>query len=775
MQKKQNTLHHYLLYGTTWLALSTASYAYTCPQAQEYSDAFQQGGTTYNGITITATYEDIGNTGIQHDTNPPKRGEGVLLRVNSKPAYPNNTGTLAQPNVALQNYELYTFEYSSPVQIDGNVTIYDVDKSNSEHYYDAVALWYEDSAGTMHPMRAIAYGDGTSLVDFNATVTNNPATYTLSSPVSGYSVATSSHGGSSDIKGLVNYENLNSASIKKIYVAYWNNYDGTKNPKGFQGIRFCAPLPSNPVGPTNPAVTLYKYVVDIDDTNGNGITDAGDKITYGFKVVNSGDVDLHSVTVSDPLVTVNGAPISLLAVGDEDATNFTGSYIVTQADVMRGGVENTATVTAEDGNGNQVTDVSDTMTDPDRNPVTDPDTTETPNPFQVYNNDANDPTDDPTTVKTTPLPNNPKITLYKYVVKVDDTNGDGLTDAGDIITYGFKVVNSGQADLYDITISDSITSVTGGSIPMLPVGAKDDSTFTATYTITYSDVTRGGVENTASVTAKDAIMRTVNDTSDTMTTPEGNTIADPDTTETDNPLKVFNNTANPSDDPTTVLTDDPTGTIKGRVLALDGKEKHPIADVVLVLFDKNGNEVARTKTDKNGNYTFKAAPGKYYIQQQQPKHYVSAGENEGGQDNDATNTLFNTISVVLSAGENDIQNDFYEKPENTTEACACKPSVCNTAAPHGVTFNDDGSVTLRWLPTSNESGYELHMDDTFVTILDKDTTSYTLKYLESDKSFNVKVVALGEKGGTSIQTFTFKTPKVPVSSLLPALFNILFN
>jgi uncharacterized repeat protein (TIGR01451 family) len=388
-----------ILSGGVWLGLTAAASAYTCPMAQEYTDAFRAGGATYNGVTITATYEDIGNADIQHDDNPPKRDEGVLLRINSQPAYPNNSGTLAQPDVALQNYELYTFSYSSPVQIDGNVTIYDVDKNGGERYYDAVAMWYEDTNGSIHPLRAVAYGDGSSLVEFNATVANDSANYTLTQPVSGYSVNTSSHSGSSDIRGLVNYGNFNGMSVKKIFIAYWNNYDGTNNPSGFQGVRFCAPLSANqPAPPSNPSVTLYKYVTDIEDSNGNGVTDAGDIIRYGFKVVNSGDVNLSNVTISDPVATTEGGPIAVLNVGSEDTTTFKAFYVITETDVLRGGVENSASVTAEDGNGNQVTDVSDTMTSPDVRPVANPDAEETDNPLRQFPNDRTDPTDDPTTV-----------------------------------------------------------------------------------------------------------------------------------------------------------------------------------------------------------------------------------------------------------------------------------------------------------------------------------------------------------------------------------------
>mgnify|MGYP000352509052 CR=1 FL=1 len=50
---------------------------------------------------------------------------------------------------------------------------------------------------------------------------------------------------------------------------------------------------------------------------------------------------LAGVTITDPLLTVAGGPINL-AVGASDSGTFTGSYVLTQADIDRTYLQNTA-------------------------------------------------------------------------------------------------------------------------------------------------------------------------------------------------------------------------------------------------------------------------------------------------------------------------------------------------------------------------------------------------------------------------------------------------
>jgi len=218
----------------------------------------------------------------------------------------------------------------------------------------------------------------------------------------------------------------------------------------------------------------------------------------------------------------------------------------------------------------------------------------------------------------------------------------------------------------------------------------------------------------------------------------------------------------------------PHGKITGKVTEVDenGNNPKPIPNVVLVLFDEEGNEVARTKTDENGNYQFIAMPGHYYIQEEQPRSYYDVSEDEGGADNDVNNDHINTISVVLGTSEVDIKNDFVERKSTTAECSMCKPTVCNTCAPCSATLVNGDEAIVRWKPTTNEVEYKIYVNGTFVARVDKDVTSYRLNNLESDKVYRVDVVAVSKTGSTLKQTITFKTPEVEVP-WLPAVLNMM--
>ena len=70
----------------------------------------------------------------------------------------------------------------------------------------------------------------------------------------------------------------------------------------------------------------------------------GQTITYTIKVQNAGNVPYTNVKVEDPLTKLT-ATIETLAVGETQT--FTTEYVVTEADVLKGSVLNTATATGD--------------------------------------------------------------------------------------------------------------------------------------------------------------------------------------------------------------------------------------------------------------------------------------------------------------------------------------------------------------------------------------------------------------------------------------------
>ncbi|KQW99576.1 gliding motility-associated C-terminal domain-containing protein [Flavobacterium sp. Root420] len=212
-----------------------------------------------------------------------------------------------------------------------------------------------------------------------------------------------------------------------------------------------------------PGITLVKQGV-FSDTNGDGYAQPGESIRYSFRITNTGTIDLTNVTVTDPKAIITGTSIGTLAAGQFNTTNYTGTYVITQADINAGFVVNQALVRAQPAVGTAIQDLS----------------------------DSNDPrligNDDPTV---TPVIQFKDLTLIKGA----QLTGNG--DAGSLINYSFTVKNTGNVPLTNVTITDPMLTTT--SIPATPSTLAPGATAiaTASYTVKASDVANGEVINTA--------------------------------------------------------------------------------------------------------------------------------------------------------------------------------------------------------------------------------------------------------------------------------------
>ncbi|MCW5521215.1 DUF11 domain-containing protein, partial [Aureitalea sp. L0-47] len=220
---------------------------------------------------------------------------------------------------------------------------------------------------------------------------------------------------------------------------------------------------------------------ELPPPSGGGCPTPGDVIEYTFTVVNTGNVTLTDITVTDPLVTVVGGPIDL-APGATDATTFTASYVVTQADVDAGEVVNQATAEGTTPSGGTVSDLSDDEV------ITE---------------------DDPTVVE---LCQTPVIAIVKQGT-FNDLNGNKCADPGETITYNFIIYNLGNVTLNNILVTDPLVNVQGGPISLAPL-TTDTNSFSAVYTITQGDIDAGEVVNQATVTGTTQLGDTVTDISD---------------------------------------------------------------------------------------------------------------------------------------------------------------------------------------------------------------------------------------------------------------------
>ncbi|QIL41204.1 DUF11 domain-containing protein [Pedobacter sp. HDW13] len=238
-------------------------------------------------------------------------------------------------------------------------------------------------------------------------------------------------------------------------------------------------------------VSLVKSVTSTTPAGGYKLDDV---IAYQFVAKNEGNVTLDNVTMTDNLVGVT----PVYASGDANSNSkldvgeswtYTASYTITQADVDAGKVSNTAVVNAKDPAGNTVTDNSGTIST----------------------------NDDPTV---TPIAQNGKVSLVKSVISTTPAGGYKLDD---VIAYQFVAKNEGNVTLDNVTMSDNIAGVvpayqSGDANNNSKLDVGESWTYTASYTITQTDVDAGKVSNTAVVNAKDPAGNTVTDNSGTTST-----------------------------------------------------------------------------------------------------------------------------------------------------------------------------------------------------------------------------------------------------------------
>ena len=107
-----------------------------------------------------------------------------------------------------------------------------------------------------------------------------------------------------------------------------------------------------------PGVTIVK------SSNATAATKAGDTVTFTFVVKNAGNVTITSFVVTDPLPglsPINCGGVTSLAPGA--SVSCTATYVVTQANVDAGVINNTATVIGQTATAGPVSD-DDTLTTP---------------------------------------------------------------------------------------------------------------------------------------------------------------------------------------------------------------------------------------------------------------------------------------------------------------------------------------------------------------------------------------------------------------------------
>jgi uncharacterized repeat protein (TIGR01451 family) len=213
-----------------------------------------------------------------------------------------------------------------------------------------------------------------------------------------------------------------------------------------------------------PALTIEKTGT-LNDSDGDGLLDPGETVSYSFLVRNTGTVTLTNVTVDDPLLANAGLSVTPgpQTLAPRGSVTFTATYAPTQGEIDAGRVENTATGTGTPPSGPPVESPPDTVVVP---------------PDQA-----------------------PALTIEKAGT-LNDSDGDGLLDAGETISYSFLVRNTGAVTLTNVTVNDPLLANAGLSVTPGPqtLAPRGSVTFTATYAPTQGEIDAGRVENTATGT-----------------------------------------------------------------------------------------------------------------------------------------------------------------------------------------------------------------------------------------------------------------------------------
>ena len=182
---------------------------------------------------------------------------------------------------------------------------------------------------------------------------------------------------------------------------------------------------------------------------------AGTLVTYSYKVTNSGNVSLTAVRVTDPMSGLSAVTCPSTTLAAQASQTCTATYTTTQADVDRGSINNTGTATGTPPSGPALTRQSSV---------------------------------------TIPATTNPGITLVK------SASITGFSAPGTLVTYSYKVTNSGNLTLHSVGVTDPMSGLTVVNCPTTTLAPGISETCTATYTTTQADVDRGSIANTGTAT-----------------------------------------------------------------------------------------------------------------------------------------------------------------------------------------------------------------------------------------------------------------------------------
>lgn len=217
----------------------------------------------------------------------------------------------------------------------------------------------------------------------------------------------------------------------------------------------CATTATMDINILSPSLTITK----LQASGPNPVTGAGQVITYYVDVINTGNVDMTGInvteiypgtgagTLSAPVESISSN--SILNAGER--WSYTASYTVTQADMDAG---------------NNLVNIARVVT------------TQIPVPL--------------TSRATTMVTGAASMTITK------DADEANYSAAGNILHYIITVTNTGSVTLTNVTVTDPLTGLTQNIDALVPGASR---TFNTTYAIIQNDLSTGIVDNTATASS----------------------------------------------------------------------------------------------------------------------------------------------------------------------------------------------------------------------------------------------------------------------------------
>jgi uncharacterized repeat protein (TIGR01451 family) len=220
------------------------------------------------------------------------------------------------------------------------------------------------------------------------------------------------------------------------------------------------------VAPAVPSLTMLVTAL-VDPVAHRNQAQVGDKITYEYDISNTGNVTMNAIAVADTIAGGGNCPGSTLAVGASMTCTSVGDRTVTQAEIDNHtrSIDNSATLTARAPG--------------DAAPKT-------------Y----------ATGLDTVALARGVASLNVNITSAVNPAGNRYAAALGNTITHSLVVTNNGSLSMSSISLSDSLSGAVTCPGTVLAVGASMTCYTAVAYTVTQTDLDRGGsVTSTIAVTA----------------------------------------------------------------------------------------------------------------------------------------------------------------------------------------------------------------------------------------------------------------------------------